>query len=207
MTAQRVGTVLTVPLIRKADVTTVSNGKYTHVDHFDSKAEIDDYAASLGVPTTFFMPGFYMSNLPGSMLRLDPGSNTYKIMWPVPAESTFPVFDAAGDTGKFVKAILLHGDSMLGKRVRATSGYITGTEIIDAFKKAFPESGKGAEYVQVPREGFMKGLEYAGMPPPIQEELCEMFEFIGEFGYYGGANVDENFPVSPILDACLFNSH
>lgn len=143
------------------------------------------------------MPGFYMSNLPGGMLRLDTESNTYKMMFPVAPDAQFPVFDAADDTGKFVKAILLHGDSMIGKRVRASSGYISATEIVDAFKKAYPESGEGAEFVQVPAQAFMKGLEASGMPPSIQQELCEMFEFIGEFGYYGGESLDDSLAVSP----------
>lgn len=42
------------------DVTKLSNGEFPHVYHFDSKAKIAEYAKNSGVPTTQFMPGFYM---------------------------------------------------------------------------------------------------------------------------------------------------
>jgi uncharacterized protein YbjT (DUF2867 family) len=41
-------------------VTELSNGEFKDVYHFDSKAKIGEYAKASGVPTTFFMPGFYM---------------------------------------------------------------------------------------------------------------------------------------------------
>lgn len=42
------------------DVNKLSKGEFPHVYHFDAKARIGDYAKSSGVPTTFFLPGFYM---------------------------------------------------------------------------------------------------------------------------------------------------
>lgn len=42
------------------DVNKLSKGEFPHVYHFDSKARIADYAKSSGVPTTYFLPGFYM---------------------------------------------------------------------------------------------------------------------------------------------------
>lgn len=42
------------------NVTRLSNGEFTHVYHFDSKARIADYAKSSGIPTTYFLAGYYM---------------------------------------------------------------------------------------------------------------------------------------------------
>jgi hypothetical protein len=42
------------------DVNKLTKGEFPHVYHFDSKARIGEYAKASGVPTTFFMPGFYM---------------------------------------------------------------------------------------------------------------------------------------------------
>lgn len=42
------------------DVTKLTQGKFKHVYHFDSKAKIHEYIKQSGVPFTAFMPGFYM---------------------------------------------------------------------------------------------------------------------------------------------------
>lgn len=42
------------------DVNKLSKGEFPHVYHFDAKARIADYAKASGVPTTYFLPGFYM---------------------------------------------------------------------------------------------------------------------------------------------------
>ncbi|KAK6212427.1 hypothetical protein LQW54_005201 [Pestalotiopsis sp. IQ-011] len=47
----------------------VSNGALPHVYHFDSKAKVEEYVRELGIPATFFMPRFYMPNIPGEMMR------------------------------------------------------------------------------------------------------------------------------------------
>ena len=53
-------------LIRKS----VSEGKLTHMAHFESKAEVEEYTRSLGIPATFFYAGVYMSNIPGSLQKV-----------------------------------------------------------------------------------------------------------------------------------------
>lgn len=45
------------------NVTKATDGKLPHVEHFDGKAEIDEYIRELGVPMTSFVPGFYFENL------------------------------------------------------------------------------------------------------------------------------------------------
>jgi uncharacterized protein YbjT (DUF2867 family) len=50
-----------LPYVSKA-----SNGKNTRVAHFDSKARVEEYATSVGVPSSFYMPGPFMSFILGS---------------------------------------------------------------------------------------------------------------------------------------------
>ena len=38
--------------------------------HFDSKAEVEEFTRSLGVPATFFYAGSYMSNIPGALQKV-----------------------------------------------------------------------------------------------------------------------------------------
>jgi NmrA-like family len=52
----------------EADLKTETHGKFTLVRHFDSKAKVEEYTRSIGVPSSFFMPGPFMGMFLG-MLR------------------------------------------------------------------------------------------------------------------------------------------
>lgn len=81
------------------DVTKTSTGRLRHVDHFDGKADIEQYIREIGVPATFVMPGFFMSNFFGTMKKGDDGKFTYPL--PVSgSKARIPMFDSGNDTGK-----------------------------------------------------------------------------------------------------------
>lgn len=169
------------------DVNKLSKGKLPNVYHFDSKAQVEEYARSVGLPSTFFMPGFYMSNIPGQMFRLDNDKWTFAL--PVPGTAPIPVFNTA-DTGKFVKAAVLHRDATLGKRLLGATAYVTADEVVESFKKAFPEAGKTASYYQLPEDTYRDILKGAGMPDFAAQELLENMLLLDQFGYYGGESLD-----------------
>lgn len=78
-------------------VTNESGGRLTHVPHFDSKANIEQYIRDSGLECTFFMPGWYMSNLNGILRKGEDG--VFQLVFPVGKDTKFPLFDAAHDTG------------------------------------------------------------------------------------------------------------
>ena len=43
-------------------ISKISNGKFTKVYHFDSKAEVEIYIRGLPIKSVFYMAGFYMQN-------------------------------------------------------------------------------------------------------------------------------------------------
>ena len=43
-------------------ISKITNGKYTRILHFDSKAEVEIYIRDLPIKSTFFLAGFYMQN-------------------------------------------------------------------------------------------------------------------------------------------------
>ncbi|KAB5578572.1 NmrA-like family-domain-containing protein [Coniochaeta sp. 2T2.1] len=172
------------------NISKLSNGKLPHVYHFDSKAEVESYAREVGIPATFFMPGFYMSNLPGGMFRQSPDhDNAWVLALPVPEDAVAPLFDTA-DTGKYVKAAVLHRDETLGKRVLGATSYMTLREIVESFKKTFPEAGKTAAYAELPHDLYVKILTGTGMPEFAAVELLENMRLLKEYGYYGGESLD-----------------
>jgi uncharacterized protein YbjT (DUF2867 family) len=80
------------------NVAETSGGRLTHVPHFDAKAKIEQYIVSTGVPCTFVLPGYFMSNYLQMLSKKDDGS--YTLAYPVGPQAKFPLFDAADDTGK-----------------------------------------------------------------------------------------------------------
>lgn len=177
------------------NVNELTNGKFSLVEHFDSKAEVEKYIRTLSIPATFFMPGFYMSNVSGGMMHPNPESSEheYVLTLPVPDHTPIPLFDAADDTGKFVKGILTHREKLLGKRVLAATDYYTCKEIVDLFREVKKEGGKGSHFVQVSEQAFKDGL--GGMPDRGKHEMYENMAFMTDFGYYGKAGLEESLAI------------
>ncbi|KAJ5875429.1 uncharacterized protein N7473_012776 [Penicillium subrubescens] len=173
------------------NVTKLSGGILSQVHHFDSKAKVEEYIRSEGIPATFMLPGFYMSNIPGGNLRKTP-EGTWKLALPIPGDSPIPLFASEYDTGKFVKGILLKRDETLGKRIYAATKYYTPLEILATFKDEYPNAGKVAVFSELPHAVFKGILAAAGMPEVAQEELLENMRLMPEFGYYGGEALDSS---------------
>ncbi|KAI1081930.1 putative NmrA-like family domain-containing protein 1 [Whalleya microplaca] len=171
-------------------VSKISHGKLPHVYHFDSKAIVEDYVRSLGIPASFFMPGFYMSNLPGQMFKPSPPDNAWTFALPVASTAPIPLYDPR-DTGKYIKAIVLNREELLGKRLLGASAYLSGQEVVDVFKKVYPEAGQTARYFQLTEEMFRGYLGSQGLPDFAVDELYENMRLLEEFGYYGGEPLDE----------------
>ncbi|KAH8649765.1 NMRAL1 protein [Ilyonectria robusta] len=166
-------------------------GKLPHVYHFDSKAAVEEYARSLGIPAVYFMPGFYMSNLPGQMLRASPPDNTWTLALPMPESAPIPMFDIS-DTGKVVKSIALNREKVLGKRVLGAFKYMTPKEILEGFKSVYSEAGKTATFFSTPHDAYTDALKGMGMPEFAAIELLENMRLMDEGGYYGGESLDES---------------
>lgn len=171
----------------------MSKGELSNVYHFDSKAEIESYIRQLGIPSTFFLAGFYMSNLSGGMLRQD--GDKYVLAFPTSDKAQVPLFDTV-DTGKFVKGILLNRDETLGKRVLGATKYYTPTEIVNEFKEV---TGKEAVFVTIDQKTFSAGMASTGAPDFVQLEMYENMRLLDTYGYYGGESLDWSHKVRPLV--------
>jgi uncharacterized protein YbjT (DUF2867 family) len=175
---------LSLPSITKnANLRSVeSGGKLTTVHHFDSKAKVEEYIRSIELPGTFVMPGLFMSYITGTALKKNE-EGTYVFVTPfTPSSTKIPLFDPAADTGLFVAAALLHGDSTIGKRILAAGGYITPDEIISTFSSV---TGEKAVVKQITFPQFHDAL-----PGPVADELTGNFELVVDPGYYAGEKAD-----------------
>jgi hypothetical protein len=166
------------------------------VAHFDSKAHIEEYIRKIGLPATFFMPGFYMSNLPGGMFRKAPPNNDWTLALPIPGSTPVPLLDTADDTGKFVKGILNNREKTLGKQIYGATDYYTLEEMVKEFKELYPEAGKTAKTAELPHQVFKDIMGKTGVPEESAEELLQNMRLMNEFGYYFGASLNESHSVS-----------
>ncbi|KAF4463980.1 nitrogen metabolic regulation nmr [Fusarium albosuccineum] len=165
------------------DTKKISGGRLTHIKHFEGKAEIEEYIRKINIPATFVLPGFFMSNLFTTIRKGEDGSYSWAL--PVSAEGgKLPLFDAGGDSGKFVKAAIKHFPDVLGKRIYAATDYYTPSRAIAEFSEVI---GKPATFNQVPAETFKSFL-----PAPIADELTENMQLLEDPGYYGGADLKES---------------
>lgn len=175
------------------NTTKSTNGDLSKIYHFDGKAEIGDYVKEIGLPYTYFLPGFYASNLPGGMIRKNDQTGKYILALPSKPDAQIPIIDIEADTGKFVKAILLDRESNLGKSIFAAENYYTPQQIIDGFKAAYPKAGEGMSYFEMPDDMFLRAMKGMGMPDHGAEEMLQNMKLLNpEYGYYGGASLDES---------------
>ncbi|OAA66922.1 NAD(P)-binding domain protein [Niveomyces insectorum RCEF 264] len=163
------------------DVAQISSGRLPHVYHFDGKADIEQYIRDSGVPATFVLPGFYMSNFFG-FLRKQEGSDTYTFAVPTaPDQTQLPLLDTAEDLGKFVKASIKNRDKMLGHRVLAATDYYTATQVASEFAEV---TGHKAQAVQIPEDTF-KSFN----PPAAAQEMLENMLLLQDPGYFAGESL------------------
>ncbi|EYB27990.1 hypothetical protein FG05_12211 [Fusarium graminearum] len=114
------------------DTNKISNGRLTHIKHFEGKAEIEEYIRQINVPATFVLPGFFASNLFTSIRK--------------------------NEDGKFVKAAIKKFPGTLNKRVYAATDYYSPNRIISEFSEVM---GKPATFNQVPADIFKTFLPAA----------------------------------------------
>ena len=89
------------------NVTDASNGRLTHVTHFDRKADIEKYIRSQHVPATFIQPGYYMTNFTNLGLLRKGDDGSYTLAGPTSAtKAQLPLFNPDSDMGES----FLHSD-------------------------------------------------------------------------------------------------
>ncbi|KAF3003146.1 hypothetical protein E8E13_008783 [Curvularia kusanoi] len=162
----------------------LSGGKYKNVEHFDDKAEIEQYIRGLPVKSSFFAPASFMQNFM-TMMRPRPspeGDGTFVLSNCAYPHTRTPYIDIT-ESGKWVGAILAEPEKYEGKQFAAAAEILSMEEVVQILGRV---TGKTVRYQNVPDEVF-KGF----MPEGLRQELFEMWAFQRDFGYYG-TSMDED---------------
>ena len=88
-----------------------------------------------------------------------------------------PLIDTAGDTGKWVAAILADFPKYKGQVLCCATALYSFEEIVEAMSRA---SGKKVVYKQFSLEVWREFL-----PPLMRDHIAEMLQYFEEYGYYG----------------------
>ncbi|KAL1890324.1 hypothetical protein Sste5346_008326 [Sporothrix stenoceras] len=167
------------------NVTKLTDGKLVHVEHFDSKAEVSQYAETQkvqsGLMVTHFMPAYFMQNIKGSVKPDE--SNGGVPTWSVPFSATethLPVLDIGSDTGKYVAGALTLGKEADGQFIQGVSQWLTPGEVAETITKV-----TGTKTVFTPSTIDQWKEHLSSMPDYIQAELGENMILIRDYSYYG----------------------
>ncbi|CAI6237200.1 unnamed protein product [Periconia digitata] len=155
----------------------ISGNKLKNMGHFDGKEEVEQYIRTLPMKSAFFSPGSFMSNFGATMAPHPVGDGTYAVFNFVNPETKLPLIDTAGDTGKWIAAILADFPKYEGKVLSAATAFYTFNQIVESMSKA---SGKSVSYKQL-SEKTWRGF----LPPTMKDHVAEMLQYFQDYGYYG----------------------
>jgi len=149
----------TLPSVKKQDPN-------LNVPHFEIKAQIEEYARGLGVPTTFIHVAFYYENFMYFFPPQKGPDGAYSFGFP---QGETPLAGVSvEDVGGVVARVFEDRDRFLGQVVGIVGDDIPSAKYAEILTR---ELGKKITYNYVPREVFAK----FGFPGA--EDLADMFEF------------------------------
>lgn len=134
--------------------------------HFDIKAEHEELARSLGIPSTFVHVPFYYENFLYFFPPRPAGDGTYQFGFPQGATPLAAI--SVEDVGRIVAPMFEEPATWMGKVVKLAGDEIPAAEYAAIMSRA---TGTAIRYAYVPRETF------AALGFPGAEDLADMFEY------------------------------
>ncbi|KAJ1977700.1 hypothetical protein H4R33_006160 [Dimargaris cristalligena] len=175
------------------DANKISGGKYHDLHHFNNKAQIEYYVKSLEIPTTVVNFGYYMSNWsnnPDQFRKRSDGD--YEVNLPVSPDTQVPPIDAVVDGGHCVVHCFRNPQETMGQSYDLACGYSTLGQMIDTLAKV---GGKKIHINVLTPEEAAKHSIY-GIP-----EIYKMYQYIVEFGYFGGRGLERSLDIFGVFNS------
>ncbi|KAL2809197.1 hypothetical protein BJX63DRAFT_370694 [Aspergillus granulosus] len=166
------------------NVTETTGGRLKDVPHFDHKAEVEKYIRAIGVPASFVLPGYFMSNYTSMGMIRRGEDGIFNLAYPVSEDSKFPLIDIDADMGKYVAIALKNQSKPQGTQILAAADYYTPSRILKEFEEV---TGNKTRFVKVDNEMYQ-----SFMPGYLGLEMLENHLFIEEPGYYNGRSLQES---------------
>ncbi|KAJ7819211.1 NAD(P)-binding protein [Mycena olivaceomarginata] len=145
----------------------ISGGKYTN-DAFEGKAQVTEYGRAAGVPFPFVVKE---------------ADGTYALPSVAPGTTVMSIIDMEHDYGLYVRWVLEMPVFPDGLNVYTTSWDLSQE---DQARQISEGTGKKVVFKQITPEVAMQRLVSLGFPPAAAAGIIDTFQFMDEFGYYGG---------------------
>ncbi|ERS96730.1 NmrA family transcriptional regulator [Sporothrix schenckii 1099-18] len=163
--------------------TELTQGVLSHIDHFDSKAEVSAYAEArkkeTGLWVTHVMPAYFLQNIKGSV-RPDPTTGVPTWSQPLSAtETQVATIDIVSDAGKYVAGALALGAAADGQFIQAVSQWVTPAEVVQTISDV---TGTKTVFKEVPNDAWKESVPG---PAFVQDEMAENMQLIRDYSYYG----------------------
>ncbi|KAG8847318.1 hypothetical protein FRB96_001653 [Tulasnella sp. 330] len=167
--------------------TEVSGGKYTRADHFDAKAAVTQYCKDTGIPFVNVEAAIHYQNFLGPSAPRKQPDGTFAMFAASSPDSLAHLIDASGDYGLWVRKAI---DEWPGgeTEILTSADFLSRATIASTLSKG-KFTGKTVKYVQISQEQQAKGMAAAGLPEDAIIMLTDMYNCLGEFGFYGGKDV------------------
>jgi len=143
-----------------------SANRDTGVPHFDSKYEVEQHIARIGVRATILAPVYFMENL--SYLREQLAKGLYAT--PLPPDRKLAQV-AVADIGAVAVGVLEEPGRFAGRRFDLASDELTGDEVAAVLSRV---SGRPFTYFQVPLDVIRQGMG---------DDAVTMYEWFERVGY------------------------
>lgn len=166
----------------------LTGGKLAHVDHFETKVEVESYLESNkskhGTAVSYVLPAVFMSNIK-NLINPGPDGQLALALHIDPKTTRIPLIDINADTGKWVAGVLEAGPEQTdGLHVQAVSDWMSPEQIVHTVNEL---ESANVLFLPIPRDTFK-----SFMPKGVEEEMAQNFDLIGDYSYYGkGADVNQ----------------
>lgn len=134
--------------------------------HFDLKAEHEEYARSLGIPSTFVHVPFYYENFLYFFPPRPAGDGTYEFGFPQGERPLAAI--SVTDVGRIIAPMFEQPEKYIGQVVKLAGDELPATQYAEVMSR---RTGAQIRYAHVPRE------TYAALGFPGAEDLADMFEY------------------------------
>lgn len=134
--------------------------------HFDLKAEHEELARSLGIPSTFVHVPFYYENFLYFFPPRPAGDGTYQFGFPQGDRPLAAM--SVEDVGRIVAPLFEQPEAYIGKVVKLAGDELPPATYAEEMSR---RAGATVRYAYVPRETF------AALGFPGAEDLADMFEY------------------------------
>lgn len=124
---------------------------------------------------------------------ISPGSKSYKFSVPFPTSTKLPLISVNEDTRKYVKAILLNREKVLGKQISAGENYYSPDDAVRIIRLI---GGLDATVEQVTSEEYRKQLAALGVPGFFINDMSDNVKYIEECGFFDAKSMKEGQEVS-----------